>query len=353
MASWTAYDLTPRAPFHFGERGVGVETTLEWCHADTVFSALCSVIADLEGAQTLGALLAEFIQGDPPFLLSSAYPRAGDVRLLPRPALRWSGGPDDTPDAGALLADKALKRVRLLSWGLFGVWVGGRPSPAFEAPQVAHGEQIWLTPGDLARAPQAIRGRWWRVDAVPRVTIDRRTAASTIYHCGRVAFAPECGLHFLVWWRRHDWTRVIERALTALGDAGLGGERSAGYGQFSWAASDPGELPSWQGATGFVTLAPYCPTVAELESGALGAGAAWELLPRFGWTASGGRGVRHREVTMLAEGSAICTPIATDTRAGNEPTVMGRLVEVTPDGFGKHPVYRYGFAFPWPAGLQA
>jgi hypothetical protein len=61
-----------------------------------------------------------------------------------------------------------------------------------------------------------------------------------------------------------------------------------------------------------------------------------------------GVALRQRTVTMLAEGSALYAPTVA---AG--AVVFGAAVEVTPDAFRSHDafhhVYRYGYAFPWPA----
>ena len=67
----TAYDLAPRGPMHFGERGVGVETANEACRADTLFGAICFAVLELEGTARLEAMLAAFKAGEPPFLISS------------------------------------------------------------------------------------------------------------------------------------------------------------------------------------------------------------------------------------------------------------------------------------------
>src|SRR5690606_14675695 len=82
------YHLRARSPFHFGERGVGLEASAEFAHDDTVFSALCSVWRELYGTQCLEELLSGFLS-DLPFLLSSVFPYAagqdGVIRFYLRP----------------------------------------------------------------------------------------------------------------------------------------------------------------------------------------------------------------------------------------------------------------------------
>jgi len=57
MAPIVAYHLRPRAPFHFGERGVGLEETGEVCRSDTLFGALCQTIVEGWGTGRLAAWL--------------------------------------------------------------------------------------------------------------------------------------------------------------------------------------------------------------------------------------------------------------------------------------------------------
>src|SRR5262245_6637674 len=89
MAAPIIYQLVFRTPFHIGGRGVGLETTGVHVPADTLFSALCIAWRELYGADSLLQNLLEPFraagQGALPFLLSSAFPFGGPVRLFPRP----------------------------------------------------------------------------------------------------------------------------------------------------------------------------------------------------------------------------------------------------------------------------
>lgn len=373
----TAYDLAPRGPMHFGERGVGVETANEACRADTLFGAICFAVLELEGTARLEAMLGSFKAGEPPFLISSAFPRAADVRLVPRPRLnrRRATADDDASSPTDGPARKVLKKVRYVSWGVAArnlageeiappgagtvVGAGGDPDAGYVAWVTAeecqrlrtvHGGALWRRHGP---ALDRIEG-WWvggRAGRVPRVTVDRVTNASSVFQSARVHFRPHAGLTVLVRWRDDEWRPVIDRAFRLLGDAGIGGERAIGHGQFDVVAVTDLELPVPVGANGFVTLAPYCPTAAEigtnLAGGVLGPGAAWDIGTHGGWMGVPGVALRQSTVTMLAEGSTLRAdgPILDDP-------VFGQVVDVTPDGYTAHRVYRYGFAFPWPAILD-
>lgn len=366
----TAYHLKPRGPMHFGERGVGVETASVVFHADSLFSAICHAVLEAEGEARLVEMLGEFKgePANPPFLISSVYPAIGDVRLLPRPmvgAPRSPEAPRPTDDT----ARKQGKKVRYYSWDLFGRAVRGEAvnPPAHENAQVAAGQSgdVWISVaerdrlgGDLWKTTDRRAEPWWiggRAGRVPRVTVDRITSASQIFHAARVQFVQGVHLYFMVIWRRPGWRETIERILPALGDAGIGGERAIGHGQFD--LLDPTgtvlDLPVPDAPDGFVTVAPYCPTPDELgvpdrmQSGVFATGASWDLSPRGGWMAVPGVSLRQSVVTMVSEGSTMHHP----TGLPATENAFGQLLNVTPVGYTRHSVYRYGFAFPWPAVL--
>jgi CRISPR/Cas system CSM-associated protein Csm4 (group 5 of RAMP superfamily) len=118
MPTVTTYLLRFRGPLHVAERGVGIEETAEFVHSDTLFSALCSVVRLGWGESELQRLLAPFRAGDPPFLLSSAFPFAGSVRFLPKPHLALPTPPPED-------ARKRLRQTRWVSLGLFQAWLSG------------------------------------------------------------------------------------------------------------------------------------------------------------------------------------------------------------------------------------
>ena len=363
MAAWGLYKLTPHRGFHFGVRGVGVEGSAETGGSDTLFGALCQGVRATQGyagPRGLKTLLAEFAddtQG-PPFLLSSLFPFAHDVLLLPRPAR------PDLP-AGVPAApggDKGWRKVRYLSWARFGEVYGGVPGAApltwDERDRLQH-DQVWVTAAErrrllrqIAPADPAEGLRLWVQGDVPRVTVDRQTNRSQVYQASWVAFPEGAGLYFLVQWRRPDpWQQVLETALEYLGEEGLGGERTAGYGQFTWtedAAPVPPALPTAHTAPALpvspgkaawgMSLALYYPT-GELDT----LRRSWyHLATRRGWVgAQGALAARRKDVVLLAEGAVLPWP----TRPW-----LGEMVKVTPSDWppGSRPppgpLLRYGYA---------
>ncbi len=372
------YHLLFPGGLHLGTRGVNLEEAGAHLPADTLFSALV-VAWQLQG-QDPGAFLAPFLDRDPPFLLTSAFPFAGRVRFYPMPVDRsrlfspqcW----DRVQEWG-----KAVKRIHYLSEGLLRRRLQGEylddllfpqrveDDPRDRAPGVAlQGGTFWLTREEAEDLPDSLRreGRRprplrslrhlavWKEGRVPRVTVDRVSSASTIFHAGRVRFGPGCGLWFGVHWR-HPEARVegagisyrdaLVRCLVLLQDNGLGGERTAGYGQFRSSdlegnrppvrLPDPMvEMPAW-------LLSRYLPRAEELPGALDNSGAAYDLVTVRGWIQSqGGADQRRKAITLITEGSLVAWPGG---------SVVGGLADVRPTyqnpaGDLPHPVYRYGLA---------
>jgi CRISPR-associated protein Csm4 len=302
------------------------------------------------------------VEGDPPFLLTSAFPRAGDVRFYPMPV-----------SAGALFAAqedgmkrKQLKRTRFLSERLFlrvlqgekldEWWPGALPTAADRGLFLQHGT-LWMTREEVALLPKSVRvdGQSQRerpiaalaevsvmaVDRIPHVAVDRVRSASDIYFVGRTFYAQECGLWFGVQWR-HAHALIggiaardlLDWLLQILGDEGVGGKRSSGSGHFSVThAPDEIEIGDLQPGAPAWLLSRVSPADADLPGLLQGEGAMYGTVSVAGWMVnSSGRALRRKRVTLLQEGSWL-TP---------EGELFGRLADVRPAEGATHAVYRYG-----------
>lgn len=368
MTEWTTYHLTPKvgSGFHFGLRGLEQEDSAAHCPSDTLFAALVATLADLDGEDGVRTFTAPFEEGQPPFLLTSVFPRAGGLCLLPFPHVRVIVEPQPG-------LRKTLKRLRYVSPGIFRPLAAAEPMDAYVDGTADEGAflqdgRVWLTERELGalppewqtRAPEGVRKRddwydwlqgeggrqWlrgekvWGAQPVDRVAVDRVSGASSVYRIGRTVYAPGCGLWVGVQWPDGvdgEQKEGLERLLTHLGDRGLGGERSVGYGQFTFEeAGTELELPVAEGNP-LLTLARYLPRERELP-GALRGQAAYRLDAVGGWLgAPGQRAQRRREVRLLTEGS-VFEPV------GGSP--WGRLADVRPEGWDAHPIWRYGYACP-------
>ena len=373
MPQLTSYALHFKGSLHIGTRGVTLEEAGVSIPSDTLFSAL------LESWMLAGGDIEKFIDpfvnkptDEAPFLLTSAFPLAGEVCFYPMPmdlTRLFNKDKDVLRSRG-----KSLKKVKYLSEGLLRLAMDGQNLDEWLFPlnekdtqdkgAALQGGTLWLLQDEIGKLPEGFRkSRFitpllnvWRETRVPRVTIERITNTSGIYQAGRVQFAKECGLWFGVDWRKPDesladetsYKSAFERALLVLQDNGLGGERSSGYGAFtsevmptSFTYNEPNQKDA------AYLLNRYIPAEGELPEVLTDPRSAYELFALNGWLRSfSGKAQRRKRQTLVAEGSLVCLR--------NYPA--GRVTKLRPDydaveGELPHNVYRSGLALAvnWPA----
>ncbi|MDP9486135.1 MAG: type III-A CRISPR-associated RAMP protein Csm4 [Actinomycetota bacterium] len=294
--------LNLRAPLHVGSSTIGEEDTHDYVPSDTLFSALCHAYLGLFGREALEALLERFSE-DPPFLISSAFPFCGETLFLPAPRV----SPPPRAEQEERGAKKRLKGAPWLSLEDFSRVLGG---------------------GDVGGGGTETGRLLPRKELLPRVALDRRTSASSIYHVRRAVFPEGGGLWALLDVRDASLEDAIVAALRLLGDMGIGGERTMGCGHFDL---ETGPLPELlarhlRGAAPYVALSRVCPEPDEA-----GSAERYALVESKGWLLSPtGAQLKRRSVWFFAEGSSF----------GDK--VRGRLVDVTPRYGPGHRVYRYG-----------
>jgi len=353
-----AYRLDPKPSggFHLGREGLEQEASAETFPSDSLFAALIFTLVQLEGADYAEHYVSsQWPQADqmvePPFRLSSLFPCAGDLCLFPMPRPLHSPKGEGRPSTAKLF--KHLKFVspevlhRLLAGDGMDDWLSEDNLGSQGA--LLQGGQVWISRRELSQLPTGWRKRdgeelkrttLWKSEPVPRVTIDRITNSSQIYHVGRTSFAEGCGLWLLADVYSDTEKEWLEILLEHLADQGIGGERSSGYGTFSFTEITAPHLPSHDRAQRVMTLSRYNPTRSELEAGVLGEGASYELVDVGGWLSTPhGPPQRRRRVRMIEAGSILVTATT---------TITGQVVDVCPDydqpGAPDHPVYRSGIA---------
>ncbi len=320
MSNHVTYYLNFRSPLHLGRRGVGLEKTGISIPADTLFSAICQTWRTFYGEDDLTEFLARY-ETDEPFLLTSAFPFAGDIRFFPKPLIDLKVDADDDR--------KQLKRVDFVSEKRFGQIINNA-SITFDSNHLINDGLLWTHDG--YKCPPTV----WKIEKRPRVTLDRQSSASEIWHVAGVKFNANCGLWFEAQFDTEQTKAQIETILRVLGDAGIGGERSAGYGLFDFQPKSAEPEPKGE-ASQFVTLSPICPRdVDELNRLVQGDDLGYALEERSGWiTSVDGSGQRRQQVWMFAEGSVL----------SGSGAQGGRLVDLRPKESYPHPVYRYGYAW--------
>ncbi len=320
--------------FHFGEQGLGQEETSAIWSSDSLFSALIARLALLEGYIGVKMWIQPFINGTPPFLITSLFPLAGNIRFFPVPlAATQPKGHSSTT-----LRPKDLKKVQFVSESIYRQLLTGKLLVEVEAgAEKIQGGKIWLTKDENRKLPRpAIKGepfKLWDIEKRPRVTLDRNSNTGTLFHVGAVHFSPECGLWFgIVWLDSLSYKPKFEILLNDLGDAGLGAERSAGYGKGTFQKMDVIELPD---PTRFwTTLSRYLPREEEMRA-FQDHQSVWKIQKLSGWIDSTAkRGQRRRTLNFVQEGATLAFP-------DNCRPPFGCVMDVRPR-------YRAGEEFPVP-----
>jgi CRISPR-associated protein Csm4 len=340
MTAFPTYYLSFRSPLHVGERGVGLEETRTHVPADTLFGAIWSVWRLLHGLGDLETELLPRYQdgaGAEPFFITSAFPYADDIRLFPKPLGTLPGVKVSEEDA------KAFRRIRYVSEAVFSSLARG-DSQQFDRSHCISGGAAWVTNAErdrLSWLADELTGdpSLWRKTVVPRVTLDRLSSSSAIWHFGKLILQERCGLWFAARFNSAypEVRSKFEGALRLLGDEGLCGERGAGYGLFELQAAKEQEIPGVEGATHCATLSPVFPKSESEARLLIGSGSAYDISARRGWvTSPEASNLRRKVAWMFSEGSVL-----TQT----DQIFAGGLADVRPD-LCSHKVWRYGYSFP-------
>ena len=366
MRTYTAYRLKFKTQLHLGRTTgpaqtgkLGLEKTEIYIPADTLFSAICQTWATFYDPASLTDFLNQYTAkgGSLPFTLTSAFPFADNVYFFPKPlTLRES---KDTPEKVKTEAKKKIKKLQFVSGNLFQRIISGH-LPEFspdkpiattlngEEIYLMNSEKIWVNAEENKHLREALflnneteneEINIWQTPTRPRVTIGSRNASSEIWHLQTVQFNKKCGLWFAADFDNDETKHKIETLLRVLGDNGIGGERNAGYGAFDFDTASI-EIPDAQGSNQSMTLSPICPKSADQLEHLLKGDVAYTLTSSSGWVSTPGTVARRKQVNMFAEGSVLNTC--------DEP--VGRLVDLKPDNWAQHPVYRYGYA--WQVGIK-
>jgi CRISPR-associated protein Csm4 len=269
-------------------------------HSDTIFSALLNEWVRLYPKDNM-----DDIAVNPPFTISSAFPYDAGEYYLPTPT-----------GSGPLYMNK-LKDQPFLD--------------LYDFLDLAEGRVGGLLKKDLQNPLDDIAFRL----TAPRVTLDRLSATSNLFDTTGWRFKDGGGLYFLAIMEKPEIRSKFEFCVRMLGESGLGGERSVGYGVFDCDITGVGRNDDWSKLfdtsndekAAYCTLSLVCPSEEEKRNTL-----SYKLIARRGWIFSRSSNVqlKRRECRMFAEGSLFSKPMP------------GYVPNVTPDEFTDHQVYRYG-----------
>ena len=321
------YTLCFDAPVHFGmaERGGGLEHTDMVMTADALFSAILAELSAAGEHDALCELLDAVRQGI--LRISDLLPwreredGAWDF-YLPRPVLPEDMAAQTRPDSYAeacafMSAHKQQKRLSYIRAGRMQEYLEslreGRP---FDEP-AAFGQEIL------------------------HQRVNCRGEESLPYFVGSFVFHEQAGLYLIVSTESEDMVEAMSRLLEFMGQSGIGGKRSSGYGKFHLAddavllsedavyGEDDAalyrlltdEAAEWQ-----MTLSPVLPDAHDIEAVAQG---FYHLRHVGGFVTTAALAEKKNSICLLDSGSCLRERV---------PGSMASLGQN--EG---HPVLRYGY----------
>jgi len=323
------YKLQFRGPTHFGLTGIDLENLTERVDSDTFFSALMNAAHVAYGSSFVSDYIEQFTHR-PSFLVSSLFIYNGATFFLPRPLADIN-----VPWDLKRILGKKLKKIKWIDLESFQKWTTGTTITK---------EDI-----DNMHEMQEKYKNTFMTDIRPRVSLDRETLSSNIYHCGYLYYRENSGLYGFVAFRDEPEIERFKNFLAILGGIGLGGEKTYGCGTFNISVIERLTIPMktiMESKTDTYTLLSlYHPSDTEINSLDQNL-IAYDLMRKRGWITSGRYALtlKRKSVGFIGEGSVFKIPVG------------GRIVDVTPDNIPpdilEHKAYRYGHAFTAPfAGL--
>ncbi len=219
---WT---LTPRSPWS------------HWPTSDLLMGHLAWAYRDCYGDEHMESWLHQFVAGEPPFVVSDAWP-AG---TLPRPTgfprrVRTTPAMDKAAIIAAFQRRKQFKRQRLIAASDFWRFIVGDTT----------GEDF-----RLQEEPRSVE--------TLHTGVDRQTGGafegSFFAREGQWSAEP---VQIYVWTDAPQLTEMLARVVAY---QGIGGELSRGYGQVDWTGWEPWTVPLVTGPTAEIWLGHGVPAI--------------------------------------------------------------------------------------------
>lgn len=303
--------LKPKSSLHLGIKEGWMEGTETFIHSDTLFSAFCHSYLLLYGEKKLKNLLDRFLKDSPPFFISSSFPFWNNEFYFPLPK-------NQIPE------EKRLKKVQFVVKEDF--------ERLLEGERLNEGMKV--IPTLDGKTPLEIQN-------LPHVSLSRLSnqPGEEFFHSGEVWFKGDAGLFFLINFMDKNFEDEFKATINLIADEGIGGDRSSGKGLFERPEFREIEIKLPEEADGFLTLSLYFPQKEEVSNLSNG---FYDLIERKGYIFSPySQSLRRKSVRMFVEGSVF-----------PKSEIKGGVVDVTPEIFEPHKVYRYGLPFTIPCRLK-
>ncbi|MCX7694731.1 MAG: type III-A CRISPR-associated RAMP protein Csm4 [Caloramator sp.] len=284
-----------KEPIHLGYREGMFNITDTTIHSDTIFSGIVNCYSLLFGKAKTEKFIENILQGK--LKVSSSFYYVDDEYLYPRPIYNKMYLEDFKKDKKIkYISEKVLK---------------GQSKDKYVSGNVLLSKKI----------EKSI----FKIEERPRVVVDRLNNGSSIYYTSCCRFNEGCGLWFYID-VEDELKDEVFASLKLLGDEGLGGMRSYGYGIFEF---DLFEDKIEKVGEKNLLLSLCLPKKEDIERFS-----SYGIVERTGYIYSAYvKTKKHNIYRMFEEGSIV------------EGEVEGTIFDDTPDGFTEHKVYKYGRAF--------
>ncbi|MCS7244233.1 MAG: type III-A CRISPR-associated RAMP protein Csm4 [Candidatus Calescibacterium sp.] len=278
-------------------------------HSDTLFSAIINMYCLIFGLDKTEILVQKIINEN--YLrISSAFYFYKDKLLVPKPfGIKLNS---DDPENY-----KKIKKLRFIPFDL-----------------LYNPKKFWNLSKNEIESIYNINKSLTVEDERPRVSIDRITNSSNIYYISYYYLSNDSGMWFFLQVNPEVEKEVVT-TIKVLGDEGIGGERTYGFGLF-YPTFEEYKLPNVEDQSLFINLSLTNPTKEEIASIKY-----YSIKTRKGYIYSPYiSGIKHKEINVLEEGSVFNSEI------------KGRAIDVTPKNFSKHKVYKFYTAFCLPVSFE-
>ncbi|MCZ7381069.1 MAG: type III-A CRISPR-associated RAMP protein Csm4 [Candidatus Methanoperedens sp.] len=254
------------SPLHIGEIGLGLEECSPIIHSDTIFNSIINAHSLMHSKEETD----DFVKKFNTIKISSGFPFCGNEIYFPKPKIKLNIDEKTHSDHS-----KNLKKTEFVSKEYFEKIINFKE----------------LNETDITKITKKIE--IYEEFQIPKVYLDRETNKSGFFFISLIKFKKDCGLWFSIDCENDVYDEIIS-CLRLLGEEGIGGKRTWGYGLFEFKEKDI-ELIQPAGNS-FILLSLFYPDKNEKEI--FSDNSSWDFVLRGGWTGK----ERKPRIRMIKEG---------------------------------------------------
>lgn len=252
--------------------------------SDTLFGAICWGIWLLYGEKRLEEMLTAFVQGEPSFVVSSAFPASSSgIRFFPKPktqrlkpqvveevAKRIKANAKKKALVEAAKKYKEYSKLTYVSQSLFDELVNGKTNEenlfySFIEGKIAKRGPCLVTNEEF----RELGDTFIRNEVRIRTNIDRISLSTSgegqMFHTEAHTIGRDFSLFFLLKTENIEFLKPVIGEDKFLSDHGMGGERNVGFNHFRFSVEEISAIPQGKGKT-FVALSRYIPQKDEIDA---------------------------------------------------------------------------------------